>query len=97
MSAIDDMEKNDPDWLKNPMGPAFADVGIITPEAIAQDTVLIRNECRSIIETKRTKKADRFKAMAELGKADDRIANLTGIKPVEKHEVEVTERKLVKI
>lgn len=35
MSAIDDMEKNDPDWLRNPMGPAFKGVGI-TPEYLAK-------------------------------------------------------------
>ena len=34
MTAIDDMEKKDPDWLKNPMGPAFEKVGI-TPDYLA--------------------------------------------------------------
>ena len=84
------------DWKKNPMGPAFEELGIITPNAIAQDTKLIRDECRKEIEKKRGKIKHRFQAMNELGKVNDRMANLTGIKPNEKLEVEVT-RKLVKI
>lgn len=74
------------DWRKNPVVPALEELGIITPNAIAQDTKLIRDECRGIIGKKRIKRADKFKAMNELGKVDDRIIAVAGLKPNEKVE-----------
>lgn len=102
MNAIDKMKEQDPDWLKNPMGPAFEDVGI-TPEYLAKR---LKSELNATTKTETTyeykdggsrtvKRTVKHWDIRQRARQD--AHKLMGDYPAEKHEVEVTERKLVKI
>ena len=131
MTAIDEMHEKDPDWLKNPMGPAFAEVGItptklarkINREFNANETKVIKikgavrqedlpkpfsivatsgileydDDGNSVYGTGETLIRYKVQALGIRQKARQDAHKLMGDYPAEKHEVEVTERKLVKI
>ena len=100
--AEDDKNLASHEWEKNPMGPAFEGAGI-TPEYLAKK---IKSELNATTSTEKAytykdgktlKVKSKTKHWDIRQKARQDAHKLMGDYPAEKHEVQVTERKLVKI